>query len=66
LGAIVRAFKSATTRAINLLEGTPGGVIWQRNYHEHIIRDQADFERIHAYVETNPQRWQEDSLWSDK
>ena len=65
LGAIVRSFKSATTKRINLLRETPGAVLWQRNYHEHIIRDQADENRIRGYIVANPQLWKQDSLWSE-
>ncbi len=35
--------------------------IWQRNYYEHIIRDDRDLERIREYIAANPARWQEDS-----
>jgi putative transposase len=65
LGAIVRSFKSATTKRINLLRETPGAVLWQRNYHEHIIRDQTDENRIRGYIVANPQLWKQDSLWSE-
>ncbi len=43
---IVRAYKSAVTYAINQCRGTQGMHIWQRNYYEHAIRDQADYARI--------------------
>jgi len=66
LGAIVRSFKSASTKRINLPRETPGNVLWQRNYHEHIIRDEADENRIRAYVIANPQLWAQDSLWSEE
>jgi len=33
-------------------------IVWQRNYHEHIIRDQASLERIRRYIADNPARWQ--------
>lgn len=60
LPAIVQNFKSVTSRKINKLRKTPGSTIWHRNYYEHIIRDAADFERITAYIEQNPQKWEED------
>lgn len=66
LAAVVRSFKSASTKRINLLRETPGNVLWQRNYHEHIIRDEADENRICAYVVANPQLWAQDSLWSEE
>ncbi len=34
--------------------------IWQRNYYEHIIRDNADYERIAAYILNNPINWDSD------
>ncbi len=36
------------------------GKLWQRNYYEHIIRDQPDHERIANYIATNPAQWGED------
>jgi putative transposase len=64
LPTIVGAFKSAVTKRINRLGNDPSSPIWQRNYHEHIIRDHERYEFIRAYIETNPQRWAEDSLYS--
>jgi len=60
LGAIVRSFKSATTNRINDLRGTPGVPLWQRNYHEHVIRNEEDLRRIREYIQTNPLRWELD------
>ncbi|MEX0781938.1 MAG: hypothetical protein WED87_07615 [Dehalococcoidia bacterium] len=31
--------------------------LWQRNYHEHIVRNPADLERIERYIRANPARW---------
>ncbi|MBK6645340.1 MAG: transposase [Anaerolineales bacterium] len=62
LGAIVRAYKSAVTYAINAARQSRGVVVWHRNYHEHIIRDDADLKRIRDYIANNPLKWTEDSL----
>ena len=62
LGSIVGTFKAAVTRNINRLR-TDISPIWQRNYYEHIIRDNERYEFIRAYIETNLQRWAEDSLY---
>jgi putative transposase len=35
---------------------------WHRNYYEHIIRDQADLDRIRLYIADNPARWADDNL----
>ncbi len=55
--AIVRAFKSAVTLRINLTRGTPGADIWQRNYYEHILRDDAELNRARQYIADNPLQW---------
>lgn len=60
LPTIVRLFKSATTTRINRWRGRPGVAVWQRNYYEHIIRDEAEWGRIREYIETNPANWAED------
>jgi len=57
LPSIVRAFKSAATKRINRLLGTPGRPVWQRNYYEHIIRNDKGLNRIRQYIADNPGRW---------
>ena len=57
---MVRGFKSAVTTQINLLRGTPRIPLWQRNYYEHIIRNDADLTRIREYIANNPTRWADD------
>jgi putative transposase len=61
---IIRAYKSAVTYRANALRDSRGNPIWQRNYYEHIIRDEPDFYRIWNYIDHNPQRWKEDQLHS--
>ena len=57
LPTIIRAFKSATTQRINQWRRTPGARLWQRNYYEHVIRDDADLNRIRQYITDNPLHW---------
>jgi len=52
--------KSATAERINNIRRTPGAPVWQRNYHEHIVRDKDDLQRIRRYIRDNPARWAED------
>ncbi|MCI5189799.1 MAG: transposase [Candidatus Electrothrix sp. AS4_5] len=66
LPTIVRSFKSAVTRHINILRNTPGNKLWQRNYWEHIIRNETELHRICEYICNNPARWQEDALHPDQ
>jgi REP element-mobilizing transposase RayT len=62
LGVIVGSFKSAVTRRIREIAARPDETVWQRNYYEHIIRDDDDLQRIRRYIETNPIRWAERAL----
>jgi REP element-mobilizing transposase RayT len=57
LGAVVRAFKSLSAIAVNALLSRQGRPLWQRNYYEHIIRDERELWMIREYIRTNPQRW---------
>ncbi len=39
---------------------TPGMPLWQRDYYEHVIRDEDEWNRIREYIAANPARWTED------
>ena len=52
---IVRTYKAAVTRRIQ--SELNGANIWQRNYHEHIIRNEASLDRIRLYIMNNPASW---------
>ena len=58
--AIIRAYKSAVTYAINSVRNTKGRPVWQRNYFEHIIRDEKDYDNIVEYIYQNPYNWETD------
>ncbi len=60
LGSIIRSYKSAVSYRINQLRSTPGSAIWQRNYYEHIVRDEMELEGIGKYIITNPVNWEND------
>src|SRR5574341_312980 len=60
LPEIVRAFKSFSARRINILRRTQGIPVWQRNYYEHVIRDEKDLQNKTDYIETNPMLWDGD------
>lgn len=57
LGAVIRAFKSLSAISVNRLLGRAQRPVWQRNYYEHIIRDDEALDRIRAYVAANPRNW---------
>jgi REP element-mobilizing transposase RayT len=63
LPEIVKWFKTQTTN--EYIRGVKAGLfvpfdqhVWQRNYFEHVIRDQEDFETRRKYIYENPLRWQ--------
>ena len=60
IGAIVGSFKSAVTKRINEMRQTPGAVVWQRNYYEHIVRDEKSLNRIREYIGNNMLQWESD------
>ena len=62
LSEIIRGFKTFSARRINQYRNSIGVPVWQRNYYEHIIRNDMDYQRIAEYIINNPQRWTEDSL----
>jgi REP element-mobilizing transposase RayT len=57
---IVRAFKSISSIRINRLLSRSGRPLWQRNYFEHIIRDEDSLARIRHYIQINPKGWKFD------
>lgn len=61
LGQIVAYFKYQSTKEMNKADNT-GTVtkFWQRNYYEHIIRDEKDLQNKTDYIEANPLLWDED------
>lgn len=60
LGQIVGAFKSLSAIACNRRLSRRGVPFWQRNYWEHVIRDEDDLNRLRDYIVSNPARWAED------
>lgn len=61
LGQIIAYFKYQSTKEMNKADNT-GTVtkFWQRNYYEHIIRDETDLQNKTDYIESNPRLWDED------
>ena len=63
LGRVIGAYKSLTTvawlRHVKTHNIFWKGNLWQRNYHEHILRDLTDLEQKREYIRKNPVRWQE-------
>ena len=71
IGDIIGAFKSITTnRYIQMVKENSVSPfekrIWQRNYWDHIIRDENDYNKITEYIVNNPLTWAEDTMNNDK
>jgi putative transposase len=60
LGRLIGAFKTVSTKQINLHRGMEGSAIWQRNFYDHIIRNPQDLELTWLYIASNPARWEKD------
>ncbi|MCJ7436132.1 MAG: hypothetical protein MUO77_21850, partial [Anaerolineales bacterium] len=60
LGAIIAQFKSRVTKRIWKFPELNNTPIWQRNYYEHVIRNQTDLQNKTDYIEANPLLWDED------
>jgi REP element-mobilizing transposase RayT len=60
LGDVVRAFKSISAIAVNRIIGRSGR-LWQRNYYERVIRDEAELTNALQYIIDNPARWPDDA-----
>lgn len=60
LGAFVAGFKSAVTKRINAIRNNPGCPVWQRNYYEHVTRNDDDLNQIRQYIMNNPMKWELD------
>jgi putative transposase len=57
LSAIIGAFKSKSVqiaRSSGLLQGR---TLWQRGFHDHVVRDEAGLDRVREYIQNNPLRW---------
>ncbi len=57
LSEIVRQLKTFSARRINKIRDTQGVRVWQRNYYEHVIRDENELNRVREYIANNPANW---------
>ena len=60
LAIVIRALKSISSIRVNRLLSRQGQSLWQRNYYEHIIRNDRDLFQIRQYIDSNPAKWEED------
>ncbi len=56
--SIIRSFKTMVTKEIGIS-------IWQRSYHDHVIRDENDYKKIWEYIDNNVTQWQMDCFYEE-
>ena len=61
---VIAQYKSGVSREIRKI--IPDLKLWQRSFHDHVIRSKADYERIWLYIEGNPQCWDKDCFYMDQ
>jgi len=71
IGDIMDAFKSIATvlyiRGVKTLDWQPfNKKLWQRNYHEHIIRNNGEYQYIANYIVNSPANWQHDKFYKEE
>ena len=60
---IVGQYKRGVTKEIREL--FPDRLVWQRSFHDHVIRNQTSYEKIWMYIENNPKCWKKDCFYMD-
>ena len=56
MSTVVNQFKGAVSKAA-------GFSCWQKSFHDHIIRGEADYRRVWEYIDANPGKWEEDCYY---
>lgn len=62
LGNIIGGYKSGVSRTVRQ-ETHLKSSLWQSRFHDHIIRNEVDLNRIREYIQTNPARWKSDTFY---
>lgn len=60
---IIGRLKSYTTKRYNQLNKTDFMILWQRNYYEHIIRNEKELYELREYITNNPAKWELDKYY---
>ncbi len=59
----MRALKSFSSRRINEIRDSKGVTNWQERFHDHIIRNDKEYNRIKNYIINNPENWDSDCFF---
>ena len=63
LNTVVGQYKSGVTRKIR--ETQPQEKVWQRSYHDHVIRNEKQYLKIWEYIDNNPKKWELDCFYRE-
>ncbi|MBF0388097.1 MAG: transposase [Candidatus Omnitrophica bacterium] len=63
LSEILRQFKTFSARRVNQIRNSTGVPLWQRDFFEQIIRNDADLRRVREYIVNNPILWESDDYF---
>ena len=63
VGNIIGWFKYQVTKEVNDRSSAPGSRLFQRSYHDHVIRGEIDYAKIWTYIDGNPAQWAEDCFF---
>lgn len=65
LPGVIRDFKSVTTRYYNkLVEESLKNTLWQKSFHDHIIRNEQELQNIREYISNNAAKWLDDIYYT--
>ncbi|MEG1805049.1 MAG: transposase [Clostridia bacterium] len=64
IGDVVCGLKSITTKIANKQDNIINRKIWQRSFHDHVIRNEKDYQKIWEYIENNPKQWELDQYYT--
>ena len=65
LQSVIGRLKSFSAKKYNEINKTQDMILWQKSYHDHIIRGEEDYQKIWGYIETNPLKWELDKYYCD-
>lgn len=63
ISSFVAGFKSAVTKQVNEYRNSPKEAVWQSRFHDHIIRNDEEYQRICDYIVNNPANWESDKFY---
>lgn len=64
ISSFVAGFKSAATKRVNEYRNAPRVPLWQERFHDHIIRNDQEYQRILEYIQNNPTNWDKDKFYN--